>query len=256
MIREADNFEGGNPHDLAHSGWIHEESSYFMRCCSGCMPGCRATKYVQHAAKVPDEVVGDEDWNWCRMQTGILPKGLTEEERTKSVIATHEKTQTCGACCSCCGCLPAYMETKDAEGNTLGKTTYVCDACICVPKFDVTDANGAKRYHLRPDTCFGGICVKCVCGGKGGKCFHVPMVVRDPETRQPLVVKGENKTAQISLLWAGLKNACCTKRNAYHLVFPDGATTNDKLTLMGSTILTDILYFEQEDDSGGGGGGG
>ena len=33
------------------------------------------------------------------------------------------------------------------------------------------------------------------------------------------------------------------------------ATANDKLTLIGSTLLVDVQLFEQNDDSGGGGGG-
>ena len=48
----------------------------------------------------------------------------------------------------------------------------------------------------------------------------------------------------------------CTQRNAYHLVFPDDAPAEDKLTLIGSSILIDILYAEQDNNNGGGGGGG
>lgn len=48
----------------------------------------------------------------------------------------------------------------------------------------------------------------------------------------------------------------CTQRNAYHLVFPDNAPAEDKLTLIGSSILIDVIYAEQKDDNGGGGGGG
>lgn len=42
----------------------------------------------------------------------------------------------------------------------------------------------------------------------------------------------------------------CTQRNAYHLVFPDDASTEDKLTLIGSSILVDVIFNEQ---NGGGG---
>lgn len=48
----------------------------------------------------------------------------------------------------------------------------------------------------------------------------------------------------------------CTQRNAYHLVFPDNAPAEDKVTLIGSSILVDVMYSEQQDDNGGGGGGG
>ena len=32
VIREADNFHGGNPHNEPNVAWIHEESSWIMRC--------------------------------------------------------------------------------------------------------------------------------------------------------------------------------------------------------------------------------
>jgi hypothetical protein len=55
---------------------------------------------------------------------------------------------------------------------------------VFVPKFDVFDGNGTKKYRLRPDTCIGGCCVMCRCGGKGsgGKCCRIPYIVRDPNT--------------------------------------------------------------------------
>ena len=53
---------------------------------------------------------------------------------------------------------------------------------VFVPKFDIYDANGTKKYRLRPDTCVGGCCIMCRCGGEGGKCCRVPFIVRDPHT--------------------------------------------------------------------------
>ena len=79
----------------------------------------------QHSSKVPAAVEKAEDWNWCTCQGGGLPKGLTEEDRIRDVIATHEKPLTLGACC----CYVPYLETKDADGKVIGKTQYVCDWC-------------------------------------------------------------------------------------------------------------------------------
>ena len=45
----------------------------------------------------------------------------------------------------------------------------------------------------------------------------------------------------------------CTQRTSYHLVFPDDAPAEDKLTLIGSSILIDIVYVEQDNGDGGGG---
>jgi len=252
LVREADNFHGGNPHhDYPNVAWIHEESTWFQRCGSGCMPGCRRVKYVHHSSNIPEAVADAEDFQWCTCQCDELPKGLSEEDRTKDVIATHEKTQTCGACC----CFEPFLETKDADGNLIGKTVYVCDGCIFVPKYDIYDGAGAKKYRLRPDTCIGGCCIMPRCGGGGGKCCRVPYIVRDPETFEPMSGNGGTDKAQVTNLWSGFKNECCTQRNAYHLVFPDDATQQEKLTLMGSSILLDVMMYEQQKDDNGGGGG-
>lgn len=228
-----------------------------MRIYSCCAPGCRKVKYVQHSSAIPSTVVAGEDFAWCTCQRGVLPAGLTEEDRNKDVIATHEKPQTCTACC----CFVPYLETKNEGGNVIGRTEHVCDWCIFVPKFDVFDSNGRKKYRLRPDTCIGGCCVMCRCGGSGsgGKCCRVPFIIRDPNTLSPVKGNAGEENAQVTELWTGWKNECCTRRNAYHLVFPDDALAEDKITLIGSSILIDIMYAEQDQDdnnvalSGGGG---
>ena len=73
-------------------------------------------------------------------------------------------------------------------------------------------------------------------------------------------IKGLGSTsaeqAQVTGIFSGWKNECCTKRNAYHLVFPENATAEEKITLVGSSILLDVVYMEQDQDNGGGGGGG
>mmetsp|Transcript_5328 Transcript_5328/g.11688 ORF Transcript_5328/g.11688 Transcript_5328/m.11688 type:complete len:301 (+) Transcript_5328:29-931(+) len=252
VLREADNYHGGNPHKYQQQAWIHEESTFCMRCNSCWAPGCREVKYVQHSSTIPESVVSGEDFNWCTVQRDLLPKGLTEEDRNKDVIATHEKTQTCTACC----CYEPYLETKDASGKVIGSTQYVCDWCIFVPKFDIFDGSGTKKYRLRPDTCIGGLCIMCRCGGPAGKCCRVPFIVRDPNDFTPIKGNSGNENAQVTELWSGWKNECCTLRNAYHIVFPDDATPEDRLTLIGSSILIDVLYAEQNNDDGGGGGGG
>jgi len=127
---------------------------------------------------------------------------------------------------------------------------------VFVPKFDIYDANGTKKYRLRPDTCVGGCCIMCRCGGEGGKCCRVPFIVRDPHTFEPIKGKDSGENAQVTELWGGWKNECCTQRNAYHLVYPESATVEDKITLIGSSILIDVVFAEQNNDNGGNSGGG
>lgn len=204
---------------------IKEDSPYVGRCCSYCYPGFRSTEY---SVRSGDSVHGP-------------------------VLFTHSKPWTCPSCflvlqgdggplrCPCCCCLP-YLETKDANGQLLGKTRYVCDQWIFVPKYDVEDDRGKVRYRLRPDVCVGGCCVRCRCGGgTKGKCFRIPFLIRHP--KEPYVQVDD---AAITDMWAGGLHECCTNREMYQLKFPEDADEKMRKTLIGSTLLVDITCNEQD----------
>eukprot|EP00238_Polyblepharides_amylifera_P013325 CAMPEP_0196582096 /NCGR_PEP_ID=MMETSP1081-20130531/37462_1 /TAXON_ID=36882 /ORGANISM="Pyramimonas amylifera, Strain CCMP720" /LENGTH=272 /DNA_ID=CAMNT_0041902573 /DNA_START=114 /DNA_END=932 /DNA_ORIENTATION=- len=212
---------------LSSEYWIQENASYCGRTCSFCMPGGRATTY-----KVFQGIPGPEP-----------------DKHAGTPIMTHEKGTTCGTnlfifalegisvripmCCN----LP-HLTTKDSSGKTLGKTQYLCDHCIFVPKFSVTDSINNEIYKIRPDTCCGGCCVQCKCGTTKG--LRVPFYIRDPTTIEKV------DDAVITDLWTGFKKECCTMQNSYKLKFPTTAPENVKATLMGSTLLIDITMYEQE----------
>lgn len=250
---------GTNPFDLPTNGWIHEESNLCGRTCSWISPGCRAVKYVQHAGSVPESLKGENN-DWCTIQSQTYPVGLSEIERHSDIIATHEKECTCGYCfkfgdCTfpICNCFPLpYLESKKSDGTVLGRTEYICDGCMFVPKFDVLGADGTKKFHIRPDTCFCGCCMRCRCDNKK-KCFRVPFVVRDPRSLEALGSSRsdgtlEERKAKIDSLWSGWKNECCSMKDAYHIVYPEKLSVEDKLLLTGSGLLIDLTIFEQKND--------
>ena len=57
-----------------------------------------------------------------------------------------------------------------AQGSLVGKSMYLCDMYLFVPKYAVFGADGQKWYSVRPDVCVAGCCIKCRCGGRGAKC--------------------------------------------------------------------------------------
>jgi len=144
----------------------------------------------------------------------------------------------------CCCCLP-YIETIDGNGQMLGRSEYICDMWLCVPKYDLKDKNGTRMYRVRPETCCGGCCIKCKCDGKKGKCCRVPFLVRQPDP--PYAQVGD---AAIQDLWAGMANECCTQREMYQVKFPQDLNQKDpdaiKKTLTGMTLLVDITVNEQD----------
>ena len=257
VLNDSSNYTPGqSPFTLPNiGGWIHEESTFFMRCCLGDIPGCRETKFVQHTGSPPDSLQ-NEDWHCCVIQTQPTSGFLQPEELHQDIIATHEKDVTMPAGCCCCGTQP-YLTTKDSTGQVIGSTTYVCDECVFVPKFHIKDKYGETKYLLRPDTCVGGLCVLPRCGGRKGKCCRVPFLVRDPTTLEPVQANVEEEIAQVTFLWSGLVNEACLNRHAYHIAFPSqsspqNCTIEDRLTLIGSSLLVDVALYEHEDDNNGG----
>lgn len=257
VLAEGDNFTPGtNPFSLDSVGWIHEESSFCQRTWSWLLPGCRAIKYVQHAGPAPASIMKENE-GWFTCQTGDVSDGLAEKDIESNIVATHEKALTCGYCFQfgdltfpICNCVPLpYLETKNMSGEVIGRTVYVCDHCCFVPKYDVIDASGQTKHRIRPDTCVGGLCIQCRCDGPKGKCFRVPFIIRDPDTKEPRMTAGNETKAQVDVLWSGWANECCTQKNAYHVAFPQGMTEDDKLLLLGSAVLVDVTMFEQQDDN-------
>jgi len=211
--------------------FMREESAWIGRCMSNPWPAWRATKYTVYA--------------------GGSPEG--------PVLFTHEKPYTCSNCpvmmygdggpvrCPCCFCLP-YLETRGPNGELLGTSKYVCDECLFVPKFDVLDSAGQRVFRVRPDTCVGGLCVKCRCGGgTKGKCFRIPFPIRKPEPPFEQI-----RDASITDLWAGMRHECCTNREMYAVKFPIGASGGTmkeedvKKVLIGTTLLVDLTLNEQD----------
>lgn len=251
---------GWSPFELPNNesggaGWIHEESSFAQRWL-GCR-GCQKAKFIQHSGRPPKSLQND-DWHCCWIQTKPTSDFLHPNILDETVIATHEKEFTLPTGC-CCGTLP-YLTTKDGTtGNVIGQTIYVCDDCVFVPKFHVLDKDGNIRYLLRPDTCLGEFCVRPQCE-QGNNCWHVPFRIRDPLTHRPFyypavedntstIIRRVSSSSQVAFLRSPTKiNACYSHRHAYHIAFPEHATLEDRLTLIGSSILIDIALHEKVDN--------
>ena len=75
----------------------------------------------------------------------------------------------------------------------------------------------------------------------------VPFKLRDPTTLEPVLGAGEagsSADSQLTLLWAGIKKACCMRQN-YALKFPAGIDAAMKATIVGAAMLVDFTFFEE-----------
>jgi len=145
--------------------------------------------------------------------------------------------------CPCCCLLPG-VRTIESDGTLLGRSQYVCNLCCLVPKYDVYNKAGEKQYHVAPETCCGGCCIACRCGGAGSKAIYVPFLIRDPASHEPVPSKIAGMNAQINKVWSGFKKECCSDADNFQVVFPATADNDTKANLLGANILIDFTFFE------------
>ena len=180
-----------------------------------------------------------------KLAAGSLP---ADTEGAGPTVMVYEKPFSLPICCNipmvnpqgeptscrvpCCCCLPK-VNTKTPQGQLLGSSEYECDACLLVPKFIVKDENGNLTYRIKPETCCGGVCIKCSCsGGKASRMIYIPFIIRDPNTDQPIPSAfGEAHPSQIAKMWPGLKKGCCTDADNFHNIFLAGAPEPVKANL-------------------------
>lgn len=205
--------------------FVKEEATWCGRCYSCMAPGSRATTLTYHAG-------GDTSGQVLFSHT----KGCTNGQN--QWIAQGDGGPVRIPCC----CFLPYLVTRDPSSTIIGKSMYQCDACLFVPKYRVVSPTGEPWYSVRPDTCAGGCCPLCKCGGKGAKCCRIPFYIRAPDTKAKL----DDGEAVFVDLWAGWAAEACTKKDLYELKFPKGATAAQKSTLLGCAHLIDLTVKEQE----------
>jgi hypothetical protein len=243
---------------------IHQETNVCCKCCC-CKPnvnyrmlGWQQGEYTADGrTDIPATWFIAESAGFCpkhcfftsaRATTWSVHEG---DDATGRVIMTHSKGATCAVFASdceilrilCCCCLP-YLETKDEHGNKLGTTKYVCDQWLCVPKFDVFDANDQRMFRIRSETCCFGCCPACRSGGHGR--FRVPQQVRHPEPPFDTIPE-----ADITDLWEGGRRRC-TKQELLGVRFPHSNQHGQdvraaKATLVGTALLVKTLLYDHDE---------
>lgn len=193
---------------------IKESASCFLRCFSCCAPGFRETSFDIFLAT-------DED----------------------IAFLTHEKTRTNGNSCLRvpCFCTLPYLDTMYDNQFTghmtkLGSTEYVCNTCSpLVPTFDVWNAARTRRlYRLQPKVCcIGGCCIKCD-HNRG-----IPFYIHNSSYPFDPALALDGTEANITNLWG---HGGFAKQN-YSLTFPKNADAEARATLIGATLLMEMLRF-------------
>ena len=128
---------------------------------------------------------------------------------------------------------PEMTLTEVRTGRIVGSVhdPFTC----CNPFYLVKDENKNVKYRV-----YGACCQKgfCCCSDvffyiyPGGDCE----------------MKEENAIGTITKKWTDCVKECCTKANNFLTEFPKDATPDDKILLIGITLLIDYTIFEREGD--------
>jgi hypothetical protein len=142
-------------------------------------------------------------------------------------------------------CMLPYFDTRSASGEIFSRSTYVCDICLLIPKYDYYE--GDKHiYRIRPppcNPCF--CCIQCrCCSGRLG----IPFFFHDPETGKMIGEElPEINRPQVAKMFTGLAKECCTTADNFAILFPEGCSNERKAGLIGLTMLIDLTWFEGHD---------
>lgn len=134
-------------------------------------------------------------------------------------------------------CCHQEIIAESASGSKLG--SVVENYWICLPTFDVKDANNQLKYMLHYPTCCMGMCVNCC--AEGCCSCRIPFYIYTPG-------KGEEKkqVGKIVKVWGGLTQEFLTDADKFELEYPPDADASTKTTLLGATFFLNTLFFERQ----------
>jgi hypothetical protein len=138
-----------------------------------------------------------------------------------------------GTCKICCH---QEVQVKDANGSDLGLVKEQC--YYFVPMFDIKRPDMSVEYRLGPPTCLGGTCVN-VCAEGCCNC-RIPFYVFPPTGGSDT----GSKIGSMTKIWGGLGTELFTDADKFEVTFPNDATPDGKLRLLGSLFLLNQIFFE------------
>jgi hypothetical protein len=158
------------------------------------------------------------------------------KDKTGSQIGKFVRPFRCpiGNCKLCC---KQEIIAQTASGSKLGSVRETC--WICLPTFDIMDAQGNKNFVMHLPTCCGGMCINC-CAEGCCNCkipFYIYTAGKGDEKKQ---------VGKITKIWGGLTTELFSDADKFELDYPPGANAATKTTLLGATFFLNALFFESQ----------
>jgi hypothetical protein len=134
--------------------------------------------------------------------------------------------------CTCMCIQRPNLKASKYNGEYLGRINfpYTC----CDPVYEVCDRMNNLRYIVTGDCCQCGL----MCRKSYGMCSEVLFDIKKP---------GQDiKVGTIRKVFSGFIQEMLTDADNFELVFPQDATPEDKLMLIGNVLMIDYSFFENE----------
>ena len=141
--------------------------------------------------------------------------------------------------CTCCCCNRPEMTGKllDSPTPNLGKVAEQCT--VCDPMIQIFNKSNVQAYTITCDCCQCGYCCR---NSLLGRCSEVNFEIFSGAST-------DGKPAgKIFKKVKGVQSAV-GDADFYTITFPPEANPEDKVMLIGATIMIDYLYYEDKDDS-------
>jgi hypothetical protein len=156
-----------------------------------------------------------------------------ESEDGDNVYAYHVN-RTCCTWFTCLQCCRRHMDVSDKAKAKIGSVGADYQVCSCWPSFTVKDQQDSDRFRVSQDTHF---CAQCLCcGARSRQCCGIDCYIPASLTVKPLP---SGKGTELEHMAGGRGNDA----DAYSLVFPEGASVNDKVLLVACTICVDYKMY-------------
>ena len=136
-------------------------------------------------------------------------------------------------CTCCCLARPSMSATYAESGVFFGKVIEAFSCCD--PIFNVYDKDKAIKYRITCDCCQCGFCCRNSCCGK---LFSVNLNIHDGND----VNMTGKPVGTIKKKCEGIQQLITD--NTYILTFPENASPEEKLMLIGAVLLLDYRYYE------------
>jgi hypothetical protein len=136
----------------------------------------------------------------------------------------------------CCG--RPYMDGFYGSSNKLGKINFPFTCCSCDPYYETERSDGSRGFKIRGTCCQCGLWCGCCKDAKFG-IFKSDCDDMDEQNQVGSVIK--KRGDMLTEMFTNVDN--------FEVTFPPLASPEDKLLLIGSTIMLDYMYFEQETDN-------